>query len=655
MAERDLQELDLLLEQLCEDRLDEQAGQRLVELLDGSPACRRRYLDTLELHAALWTTGGEGLRASRTTAEAGDGLAVEGPEPFVPPIVLDYSSALQPSASLFSPGGSLFSYAAAMLIVGIAILGAWTLKITHYGQTADTRPGPTIERPQLVFVGRITGMDGCRWADPDTQTYIGSSVPLGRRYALSAGLMEITYLTGARVILEGPCTYKVDSDAGGYMSLGKLTARVEKSEEGRGKGEERRLSVSAASAKPQAANQNSPSSFILHPSSLFFVRTPTAVVTDLGTEFGVEVNTNGDTTSYVFQGKIMVKAGIRGFKDSGVQGSAKRPATAVAREAAEHVVALGPGESVFVSMVHETHQDSTTTQTMRFTHPTTTPKFVRRLYEPPKLHEYAKTVLADGPLFYWTFDEPFGPAIEQVRGLPHQRLQPFGGARRYDHAFSGSGLALGRAADFNEAPGVFASSELRQGHAMPGAWAVEFWVQVTGEHSTDTGQYLLNAGIGGSPPYYRDNPAVRFNWPHDAERHELQLFYPLGGPTHGGPALADNRWRHVIFVFFGSEASYGSFGVAPRVDVMLDGQGKTINRGDFSSAFSLEGKLYLGAAGMDLSAAFHGRIDELAVYDLSELTMAQIESRAAGMARRHFDAARAAPPNNRKEQPPTDK
>ena len=53
-------------------------------------------------------------------------------------------------------------------------------------------------------------------------------VPLGRKYKLDSGLMEITYDTGAKVILQGPMTYEVDSAAGGYLSFGKLTAKVER-------------------------------------------------------------------------------------------------------------------------------------------------------------------------------------------------------------------------------------------------------------------------------------------------------------------------------------------------------------------------------------------------------------------------------------------
>ena len=45
----------------------------------------------------------------------------------------------------------------------------------------------------------------------------------------------------------------------------------------------------------------------LIPNPLFSVRTPTAIVTDLGTEFGVEVEKSGATRSHVFQGKVELR------------------------------------------------------------------------------------------------------------------------------------------------------------------------------------------------------------------------------------------------------------------------------------------------------------------------------------------------------------
>jgi len=60
------------------------------------------------------------------------------------------------------------------------------------------------------------------------------------------------------------------------------------------------------------ATRHSPLATVSNPQSpipnpLFAVRTPTAVVTDLGTEFGVEVTANGETTSHVFRGSVRMQ------------------------------------------------------------------------------------------------------------------------------------------------------------------------------------------------------------------------------------------------------------------------------------------------------------------------------------------------------------
>ena len=114
--------------------------------------------------------------------------------------------------------------------------------------------------------------------------------------------MEITYDTGAKVILQGPVTYRVESKDGGYLSLGKLTARLEK------KGERSpNLQISKSDiSNPQSPIPNPSLSTIHYP--LFTIRTPTATVTDLGTEFGVEVDPSGVTESHVFAGKVRVLA-----------------------------------------------------------------------------------------------------------------------------------------------------------------------------------------------------------------------------------------------------------------------------------------------------------------------------------------------------------
>ena len=150
----------------------------------------------------------------------------------------------------------------------------------------------------LEFVGHITGMVDVQWSDLQTATVHGANVPLGRKFALSSGLMEITYNSGAKVILQGPVTYKVDSRDGGFLSIGKLTAKLEKKTE---------------DSNPQSLIPTPPLSTIHDP--LFTIKTPTVTVTDLGTEFGVEVDEQGTTTSHVFQGLVKFTAMKDGAED----------------------------------------------------------------------------------------------------------------------------------------------------------------------------------------------------------------------------------------------------------------------------------------------------------------------------------------------------
>ena len=149
----------------------------------------------------------------------------------------------------------------------------------------------------LPPVARITGLFDCRWADPRTAPIGFDRVRLGRKYALASGYMEIAYDTGAKVILQGPCVYQVESTTGGYLSLGKLTARVEKKNEV--------VSGQWSVASEAKSRNHYPLATSHYP--LFSVRTPTAIVTDLGTEFGVEVDRSGATRSHVFRGKVELR------------------------------------------------------------------------------------------------------------------------------------------------------------------------------------------------------------------------------------------------------------------------------------------------------------------------------------------------------------
>jgi hypothetical protein len=164
--------------------------------------------------------------------------------------------------------------ATAILVTGL-LIGAFTY-ISQPAEFIVNESNPRSLSPSHVsnafVVGRVSGMVNCTWRKSEGVVQQDSAVVLGQRIDLFSGLLEICYDTGAKVILEGPVTYEVESANGGFMAVGKLSGKAE-SEESMG----------------------------------FAIRTPTAIVTDVGTEFGVEVAKTGATHTQVFRGIVQVQ------------------------------------------------------------------------------------------------------------------------------------------------------------------------------------------------------------------------------------------------------------------------------------------------------------------------------------------------------------
>ena len=239
-----------------------------------------------------------------------------------------------------------FSLLIATVITCLGLLAGSMVHVSQSRSIAQNSSSRSASRPSFSptsdVVGRITAMADVKWEEGSKFKLQGSGpenlkslVALGDKFTLASGLLEMTYDTGAKVILEGPVTYKVESATGGFLSIGKLTARLEKSAEGRGESQEKQSAISGQQSASAAsvANQKSeilnhkslasspqplapnayPQSLIPNPSPLstlhhplFTIKTPTATVTDLGTEFGVEVSKDGLTNTQVFDGTVQI-------------------------------------------------------------------------------------------------------------------------------------------------------------------------------------------------------------------------------------------------------------------------------------------------------------------------------------------------------------
>jgi hypothetical protein len=174
-------------------------------------------------------------------------------------------------------------------------------------------------------VGQITGILDCvlelekssrRESRPIAT---GQVVSLGDEFAIRSGFVELTYDTGAKVLLQGPTTYKVDAEDGGFLAVGKMTAKL-------GKMNRQKSSFSRG---------------------LFTVKTPTAAVMDIGTEFGVEVDPKGNTTCAVFFGEVRMTRSVAGLT-TGEAKSLHKGEAAVVRVGAKEVTSQDYRPTTFV-------------------------------------------------------------------------------------------------------------------------------------------------------------------------------------------------------------------------------------------------------------------------------------------------------------------
>jgi hypothetical protein len=191
--------------------------------------------------------------------------------------------------------GTLSCFVSALMLF-LMVLIAWELRIADYegGGMVSAAAVDSVHNGKLIFVGRITGMVDCRWAKDESPPARLDYVAIGRRFQLDSGLLEITYDSGAKVILEGPANYEVCAN-GGFLFAGKATGRLEND------GDD--LSQDTQQGREESETVESSGSLAVPPlPAAFAIRTPAAVIANLGAEFGMEVDREKCTVLHVFHG-----------------------------------------------------------------------------------------------------------------------------------------------------------------------------------------------------------------------------------------------------------------------------------------------------------------------------------------------------------------
>ena len=282
----DRSELETLLALMADDQLTPEQSERLEAQVQVDQAARKQYIEMALLCADLEWTCGAGHRF-HVLPQAYDLHEY-------PSLAVSRSAGITRSIAPFVTGIA----AAALLLAALGML-QWpaTDELAQLGtaqlesaqqeneQLAESTTSDAVEirldsdaadiyqneAPSIAaaIAATITGMVDCRWDAESAAPAYGEQLKNGRNLKLKSGLAQLTFESGAKLILQGPAEFLVRSDMQGTLGIGKLSAVV-----------------------PQQAHG-------------FTVQTPSAEIVDLGTEFGIEVDEGNRTEVHVFEGEVL--------------------------------------------------------------------------------------------------------------------------------------------------------------------------------------------------------------------------------------------------------------------------------------------------------------------------------------------------------------
>jgi len=130
------------------------------------------------------------------------------------------------------------------------------------------RNAPVDHVDQVVQVAQIDKTVNCRWSKETGPIEAGQQFSANTTLTLETGMVQISFDSGAHVIVEGPAKFELLSSSSARLVEGKLSAMVPEQAKG------------------------------------FTILTPDFTVVDQGTNFGILVETSGATEVHVFEGQV---------------------------------------------------------------------------------------------------------------------------------------------------------------------------------------------------------------------------------------------------------------------------------------------------------------------------------------------------------------
>lgn len=452
----------------------------------------------------------------------------------------DYAGETQADEAPALPKKSLLRFWPVAVLAAAAVIALGFFVHTHFSTSSSdqivSRDEATDAELQTdTLVARITGTKNCAWKGA-SQLQPGDAVHRGQQLELNEGTAEITFDCGAQVVLDGPALLSVESAWEAVLRRGGLKATVE----------------------PQAAG--------------FRVRHSSVEVLDLGTEFSMVADAEGDAEVRVLKGSVEV---------SPVGGEEATPAVLHENESR----AFGKGRKNRHGEFAKRHA---------------------RLAVATSLDRWK----LPANYSHWSFDEIVDHGFKtQTVGLA--ALQ---NARVESGAPALSDGRWEKALNFD---GTTAVTAPMPGISHVASRTVAFWVRVPENAQLSDSQAMIAWPTRSKKLGSR---VLEIGWnrnpnqgPLGALRTELGKIYAVGATS-----LRDGRWHHIAVVFVPIGSEDGPVQVTQYVDGRLEGSTlrsiKTKHTGDTSPGDDL---MWLGRTPGKKNKArfFRGDLDELFVTD----------------------------------------
>ena len=268
-------EFDRLLAGAFSGQISQQEAERINELIRSNSQCRHRYYEFLKLNLALHELKGAGQTEHLKEFNPGLWEDLASYEKQAPPILiskgLEHKS--QHSTAMLSiekPSYKISKLSFLTLITSIAAL-IFLIVLVNVIE---------VDKPEIAAV--LTDNIDSVWLDDDTGYEIGANLRCYEEpYELAKGFIELTFYDGTEVVLEAPVKFTLNAMDEMTLYSGKLYATVEQNASG------------------------------------FTVNTPYSRIIDMGTEFGVNVESDGNTSVHMIKGSASLIPGQKGQTSPG--------------------------------------------------------------------------------------------------------------------------------------------------------------------------------------------------------------------------------------------------------------------------------------------------------------------------------------------------